>query len=233
MQGVSDARASVNQYLAGGNEVVFSHIGEHNPEGQLPAHVSVALDDKGKLIEVGGSREGTFGEYNSLNFAEQLELEQETKPGKDPYCFWFMRNYGVSSPAIPATCRKLQAKIPPATKKEYALQSISCASRRMGVTSTGECYDQWNRKLAPVSNINIASPNINAAIIANPNINAEQIFSIYNELSIDARGRRDRREHRNDKGRLVKWRELTDQERGRIFNRAAEAVIQASKKSGS
>ena len=233
MQGISDARASVNQYLAGGNEVVFAHIGDNPPEGQPLEHVSVVLDDKGKLIEVEGSREGTFGEYNSLNYAERLELEQETKPGKDPYCFWYMRNGGVSSPAIPTTCRKLQAKIPPATKKEYALQSISCASRKMTVTSTGECYTPWNRKLAPVPNINIASPNINAAIIANPNINAEQIVSIYNELSIDAQGRRDRREHRNDKGRLAKWRELTDQERSRIFNRAAEAFIQASKTSGS
>jgi hypothetical protein len=113
-------KAATEKFLAEGNEIIVadhSHCGvtgcppygskEYGPESEA-SFTTAALDDKGKLTEVEGSREETFGEWNSMTWKERAEITQGAKKKNDPYCQWIHQNFGMYEAdgfKYPVVCR--------------------------------------------------------------------------------------------------------------------------------
>jgi len=87
---------AVEQYLAEGNEIIVADITKRNrglsiyPNETTPRYTA-ALDDQGKVVEVEGSREITFSEWNSMSMEEQKKITEEVREQDKTFCQYQQR----------------------------------------------------------------------------------------------------------------------------------------------
>ncbi len=101
---------AVKQFAAEGNEIIVFDY----PEGfREPASFYTAtLDDQGKVIEVDGSREVTFSEWNSKSTEERKEITAEVRRQDKTFCQYQQRTLPPDFFARYESCPDKQLWVP-------------------------------------------------------------------------------------------------------------------------